>query len=79
VSISYYTHLEQGNTANVSMEVLDAIARALRLTASCTGPRHQVSTMEPVEPGPATVRQSRLQVRTGVVLNWRRHRPNRRG
>ena len=32
VSVSYYTHLEQGNNANVSMEVLDSIARALRLT-----------------------------------------------
>lgn len=32
VSVSYYTHLEQGNGANVSVEVLDAIARALQLT-----------------------------------------------
>ncbi|WP_229902770.1 helix-turn-helix domain-containing protein [Amycolatopsis bullii] len=32
VSVSYYTHLEQGNSANVSVEVLDAIGRALRLT-----------------------------------------------
>jgi transcriptional regulator with XRE-family HTH domain len=32
VSVAYYTRLEQGNGRNVSMEVLDAIARALRLT-----------------------------------------------
>ncbi len=32
VSVAYYTRLEQGNGANVSTEVLDAIARALRLT-----------------------------------------------
>lgn len=32
VSASYYTHLEQGNSANVSVEVLDAIARVLQLT-----------------------------------------------
>lgn len=32
VSVSYYTHLEQGNTANTSVEVLEAIARALQLT-----------------------------------------------
>jgi transcriptional regulator with XRE-family HTH domain len=32
VSVSYYTHLEQGNSANVSVEVLEAIARALQLT-----------------------------------------------
>ncbi|MFE6165802.1 helix-turn-helix domain-containing protein [Streptomyces sp. NPDC056486] len=32
VSVAYYTRLEQGNGRNVSGEVLDAIARALRLT-----------------------------------------------
>ncbi|MHA5054301.1 helix-turn-helix domain-containing protein [Streptomyces sp. SD15] len=32
VSVAYYTRLEQGNGRNVSTEVLDAIARALRLT-----------------------------------------------
>jgi transcriptional regulator with XRE-family HTH domain len=31
VSVAYYTRLEQGNGRNVSTEVLDAIARALRL------------------------------------------------
>ncbi|MGW7261257.1 helix-turn-helix domain-containing protein [Streptomyces sp. NPDC054834] len=32
VSVAYYTRLEQGNGRNVSVEVLDSIARALRLT-----------------------------------------------
>ncbi|MCW6007859.1 helix-turn-helix transcriptional regulator [Micromonospora sp. CPCC 205371] len=32
VSVAYYTRLEQGHSDNVSAEVLDAIARALRLT-----------------------------------------------
>jgi transcriptional regulator with XRE-family HTH domain len=32
VSVSYYTQLEQGNNTNVSGEVLDSIARALRLS-----------------------------------------------
>src|SRR5689334_9285312 len=32
VSVSYSTHLEQGNAANVSPEVLEAIARVLQLT-----------------------------------------------
>ncbi|WP_328720020.1 helix-turn-helix transcriptional regulator [Streptomyces sp. NBC_00247] len=32
VSITYYTHLEQGQSANASDSVLDALARALRLT-----------------------------------------------
>ncbi|QCX78786.1 anaerobic benzoate catabolism transcriptional regulator [Streptomyces sp. YIM 121038] len=34
VSVAYYTRLEQGNGRNVSAEVLDAIARALRLTSA---------------------------------------------
>ncbi|MER7466182.1 helix-turn-helix transcriptional regulator [Streptomyces sp. NPDC097981] len=32
VSITYYTHLEQGHSANASDAVLDSLARALRLT-----------------------------------------------
>ncbi|MCX5398975.1 helix-turn-helix transcriptional regulator [Streptomyces sp. NBC_00102] len=32
VSITYYTHLEQGQSANASDSVLDSLARALRLT-----------------------------------------------
>lgn len=32
VSVAYYTRLEQGNGKNVSLEVLDSIARALRLS-----------------------------------------------
>ncbi|MFF4248559.1 helix-turn-helix domain-containing protein [Streptomyces sp. NPDC001822] len=32
VSVAYYTRLEQGNGQNVSAEILDAIASALRLT-----------------------------------------------
>ncbi|MFJ4847820.1 MULTISPECIES: helix-turn-helix domain-containing protein [unclassified Streptomyces] len=32
VSVAYYTRLEQGNGHNVSVEVLDAISRALRLS-----------------------------------------------
>ncbi|MEV6173215.1 helix-turn-helix transcriptional regulator [Streptomyces sp. NPDC051954] len=34
VSVAYYTRLEQGNGRNVSAEVLDAIARALRLNGA---------------------------------------------
>ncbi|MCY9782449.1 helix-turn-helix transcriptional regulator [Nocardiopsis sp. EMB25] len=34
VSVAYYTRLEQGRGQGVSSEVLDAIARALRLTAA---------------------------------------------
>ncbi|AEW99142.1 DNA-binding protein (plasmid) [Streptantibioticus cattleyicolor NRRL 8057 = DSM 46488] len=34
ISVAYYTRLEQGNGRNVSAEVLDAIARALRLSGA---------------------------------------------
>ncbi|MET7292009.1 helix-turn-helix transcriptional regulator [Streptomyces griseoloalbus] len=34
VSVAYYTRLEQGNGRNVSAEVLDSIAHALRLTSA---------------------------------------------
>ena len=34
VSVAYYTRLEQGNASNVSAEVLESIARALRLSES---------------------------------------------
>ncbi|WP_221347722.1 helix-turn-helix transcriptional regulator [Streptomyces beigongshangae] len=34
VSVAYYTRLEQGNGRNVSAEVLDSIARALRLSGA---------------------------------------------
>ncbi|WP_327302638.1 helix-turn-helix transcriptional regulator [Streptomyces sp. NBC_01298] len=34
VSVDYYTRLEQGRTQHVSAEVLDAVARALRLDAT---------------------------------------------
>ncbi|MEU3062297.1 helix-turn-helix transcriptional regulator [Streptomyces subrutilus] len=41
VSVAYYTRLEQGNGHNVSAEVLDAIARALRLDdTECTHLTH---------------------------------------
>ncbi|MFD3549653.1 helix-turn-helix domain-containing protein [Streptomyces sp. NPDC058655] len=41
VSVAYYTRLEQGNGHNVSAEVLDAIARALRLDdTECTHLAH---------------------------------------
>ncbi|WP_411105725.1 helix-turn-helix transcriptional regulator [Streptomyces sp. cmx-4-9] len=36
VSVAYYTRLEQGNGQNVSAQVLDAIARALRLDGTET-------------------------------------------
>ncbi|MER5947234.1 helix-turn-helix transcriptional regulator [Streptomyces sp. NPDC001904] len=47
VSVAYYTRLEQGNGRNVSAEVLDAIARALRL--SDTEHAHLVHLAKPTQ------------------------------
>lgn len=45
VSVAYYTRLEQGHGQNVSAEVLDAIARALRL--DCTETAHLTHLARP--------------------------------
>ncbi|WP_432923667.1 helix-turn-helix domain-containing protein [Microbispora sp. CA-135349] len=60
VSVSHYTRLEQGNSRNVSAEVLDAIADVLRLTgderaylhalARPAHRRHEVARV-PIRPG----------------------------
>ncbi|MFE2142961.1 helix-turn-helix transcriptional regulator [Streptomyces sp. NPDC059456] len=62
VSVAYYTRLEQGHGQNVSAEVLDAIARALRLDGTETAhlthlasprlrrPRRQPHRQEQVRP-----------------------------
>ncbi|MEU2430980.1 helix-turn-helix transcriptional regulator [Streptomyces sp. NPDC007861] len=47
VSVAYYTRLEQGNGQNVSTEVLDAIARALRL--SDTEREHLIHLAKPTQ------------------------------
>jgi transcriptional regulator with XRE-family HTH domain len=44
VSASYYSRLEQGQSANASPEVLDAIARALRLDDTERGYLHELAT-----------------------------------
>ncbi|MFJ4780265.1 helix-turn-helix domain-containing protein [Streptomyces sp. NPDC088762] len=54
VSVAYYTRLEQGAGHNVSTEVLEAIARALRLTAT-----EQAHLMHLARPVPRRRRQSR--------------------
>ncbi|MBT2480380.1 helix-turn-helix domain-containing protein [Streptomyces sp. ISL-94] len=53
VSVAYYTRLEQGAGHNVSTEVLEAIARALRLTAT-----EQSHLMHLARPTPRRRRQS---------------------
>ncbi|MGK5556674.1 helix-turn-helix domain-containing protein [Actinomadura kijaniata] len=50
VSVAYYIRLEQGNADNVSAEVLDAIARALRLTPDERAHLHRLA--RPPRPAP---------------------------
>ncbi|MER5440234.1 helix-turn-helix domain-containing protein [Streptomyces sp. NPDC002790] len=62
VSVAYYTRLEQGNGRNVSAEVLDAIARALRL--SDTEHAHLVHLARPTRQrraSPAPKRQQQVR------------------
>ncbi|MEW2413695.1 helix-turn-helix transcriptional regulator [Streptomyces sp. NPDC046866] len=47
VSVAYYTRLEQGHGQNVSYEVLDAIARALRLDATEAAHLRQLARPRP--------------------------------
>ncbi|GHF11729.1 DNA-binding protein [Amycolatopsis deserti] len=43
VSVDYYTRLEQGRARNVSADILDAVARALRLDADETAHLHNLA------------------------------------
>ncbi|MFE5913401.1 helix-turn-helix transcriptional regulator [Streptomyces wedmorensis] len=62
VSVAYYTRLEQGNGRNVSLEVLDSIARALRLSGA---ERDHLTRL--AKPAPGRRRPSRPQrLRPGV-------------
>ncbi|MFI6447520.1 helix-turn-helix domain-containing protein [Kitasatospora sp. NPDC050543] len=63
VSVTYYTRLEQGQSHNASDEVLDALARALRLT----GPEH-AHLRNLARPGRARARPAERfeRVRPGV-------------
>ncbi|MFJ2820131.1 helix-turn-helix transcriptional regulator [Streptomyces toxytricini] len=47
VSVAYYTRLEQGHGQNVSAEVLDALARALRLDGTETAHLRQLARPRP--------------------------------
>ncbi|MFI9581171.1 helix-turn-helix domain-containing protein [Streptomyces sp. NPDC052236] len=63
VSVAYYTRLEQGNGRNVSTEVLDAIARALRLSETERG--HLTHLAKPKLKKERCVRRPK-QLRPGV-------------
>ncbi|WP_037861370.1 helix-turn-helix domain-containing protein [Streptomyces sp. NRRL S-340] len=64
VSVAYYTRLEQGNGRNVSAEVLDSIARALRLTDAehahlthLAKPKHKKKQTAPTQQVRSSLRQ----------------------
>ncbi|MFB7332105.1 helix-turn-helix transcriptional regulator [Streptomyces adustus] len=63
VSVAYYTRLEQGNGRNVSAEVLDSIARALRLTGAEHAHLTHLAKPKQHKRRPAARQQ---QVRTGL-------------
>ncbi|GAA5173394.1 helix-turn-helix transcriptional regulator [Pseudonocardia eucalypti] len=54
VGVSWYTWLEQGREINVSPEVLDAIARALRLTDAERTHLYLLAGLNPPQPGTST-------------------------
>jgi transcriptional regulator with XRE-family HTH domain len=87
ISIEYYTRLERGNAGGVSEEVLDGIARALKLdeverahlidlvrTANAARPSRRRGTQQRVRPSV----QRLLDSMTGVLRRLGRHRPRRR-
>lgn len=80
VSASYYIRLEQGQSSNASNEVIDGIARALRLDAdehehlrALARPRRRVAPQPPVERvAPATARLLASMAHLPAVLTGRR-------
>ena len=68
VSASYYTRLEQGQSPNASPEVLDAIARALRLDDAERAHLHDLAAVDPPPGRPA--RPAPERVDGGDVGSW---------
>ncbi|MEV7616886.1 helix-turn-helix transcriptional regulator [Streptomyces sp. NPDC089799] len=83
VSITYYTHLEQGQSSNASDAVLDALARALRLTPDEHGHLRDLARPQRAQreraPRPEYVRPATRQLLVAmdgvpaVVLDRRNH------
>ncbi|WP_405765253.1 helix-turn-helix transcriptional regulator [Actinacidiphila glaucinigra] len=64
VSVAYYTRLEQGNGRNVSVELLDAVSRALRLSEAEHA--HLLHLARPAQRGRRPAAARRGQVRPAV-------------
>jgi transcriptional regulator with XRE-family HTH domain len=75
VSASYYTRLEQGQTVSASAEVLDAIARALRLNDSERGYLHDLAKGEKRRVRTRRPAPERMTEATGQLLETLRHVP----
>ncbi|ADG73285.1 transcriptional regulator, XRE family [Cellulomonas flavigena DSM 20109] len=82
LSVDYYNRLEQGRQANISREVLDALARALRLDdverahlddlAAPASPRARATTERPQRPDPGLLRVTSMLDHLPVVVIGRR-------
>ncbi|WP_133766421.1 helix-turn-helix domain-containing protein [Amnibacterium kyonggiense] len=64
ISADYYLRLEQGRDRNPSAQVLDALARVLRLDATARAHLHELAA----GPAPARARLRRETVPTGVAM-----------
>ncbi|WP_211228542.1 helix-turn-helix transcriptional regulator [Glycomyces tenuis] len=65
VSVDYYTRLEQGRAKRPSDQVLEAVARALRLDATTRAHLHRLAGVSRLEPGDPSA-ELRPELRTMV-------------
>ncbi|WP_405979019.1 helix-turn-helix domain-containing protein [Streptomyces sp. NBC_00158] len=68
VSVAYYTRLEQGHGQNVSAEVLDAIARALRLGAAESAHLNHLASPRTRRSGGRTARPQQVRPELRALL-----------
>ncbi|MEV6792437.1 helix-turn-helix transcriptional regulator [Streptomyces sp. NPDC051320] len=69
VSVAYYTRLEQGNGRNVSTEVLDAIARALRLSDTESAHLTHLASPKPKKKRAAASRPQRMRAELQQLID----------
>lgn len=67
VSVDYYTRLEQGRARRVSVEVLDAVARALRLDGDERLHLHNLARPAPTRRRPARPQQVGVETRQALA------------
>ncbi|WP_328537027.1 helix-turn-helix domain-containing protein [Streptomyces sp. NBC_00344] len=69
VSVAYYTRLEQGNGRNVSSEVLEAIARALRLSDTEIAHLTHLASPKPKKKRAAAARPQRMRAELQYLID----------